>query len=325
MVAAVKFTKKTLPQKEGLGEKLAKKRISLGLDPKDIEKAIRIRAKHIEALENGRYGSLPPDVYVRGFVRNYANYLQLDANKVMKLYERERGLIENVRKAKAGPPVVKPLDTPRIIITPKTITIGSIVAGALAILLYIGWQVMILTAPPKLTVTSPKDNVNIEGNAVNVEGTTDPGATLLINGVEVGIDQNGIFKESISLGSGVNIITVRAQNKMGKYNEVKETVVAKYQSDIAASGTAAAGIEVKITIGPRSASVQVEVDGKLVTDKPIVMLAGVTQTYKANDKIKIITSDGGSVSAVVAGQDIGKIGKDNEAVNREFTKGMIIK
>ena len=40
MVAAVKFTKKTLPQKEGLGEKLAKKRIALGLDPKDIEKAI---------------------------------------------------------------------------------------------------------------------------------------------------------------------------------------------------------------------------------------------------------------------------------------------
>ena len=325
MVAAVKFTKKTLPQKEGLGDKLAKKRISLGLDPKDIEKAIRIRAKHIEAIENGRYSTLPPDVYVRGFVRNYANYLQLDENKVMKLYERERGLIENVKRAKAGPPVVKPLDTPRIIITPKTMTIAGIVAGALAVVFYIGWQVFILTSPPKLTVVNPKDNVNIEGNSVNVEGNTDPGATLLINGVEVGIDEGGVFKESISLQSGVNIITVRAQNKMGKFTEEKETVVAKYQSDVAASGTAAAGIEVKITIGPRSASVQIEADGKATTDKPIVMLAGVSQTYKAADKIKIITSDGGSISAIVAGQDIGKIGKDGEAVNREFTKGMIIK
>jgi len=325
MTAAVKFTKKTLPQKEGLGEKLAKKRISLGLDPKDIEKAIRIRASHIEAIENGRYSQLPPDVYVRGFVRNYANYLQLDAAKVMNLYERERGLLENVRKAKAGAPIVRPIATPKIVITPKTLTISSIVAGALLILLYISWQVFILTAPPKLVVTSPKDNINIEGNSVNVEGSTDPGATLYINGVEVGIDQAGVFKESISLGSGVNIVTVRAENKMGKYTEVKDTVVAKYGSDIAASNAAAAGIEVKITIGPRTASVQVEVDGKPVTAKPVVMLAGVTQTYKATDKIKITTNDGGSVGVVVSGQDVGKIGKDNEAVNREFIKGMTIK
>lgn len=323
MTAAVKFTKKTLPQKEGLGEKLAKKRISLGLDPKDIEKAIRIRAKHIEAIENGRYSTLPPDVYVRGFVRNYASYLKLDANKVMKLYERERGLVENVRKAKAGKNTTKRIEAPKVVITPKTITISAIVFGALAIFLYIGWQVSILTAPPKLVVTSPSDNINIEGNSVSVAGKTDSGATLLINDVEVGIDQTGSFNENISLQSGVNIIKVRAQNKMGKYTEVKETVVAKYQSEVAS--LAAAGVELKITIGPRSASVQVEVDGKKVTEKPVVMLAGVSQTYKATEKIKITTSDGGSVAAVISGQDIGKIGKDNETVNREFTKGMIIK
>lgn len=323
MVAAVKFTKKTLPQKEGLGEKLAKKRIALGLDPKDIEKAIRVRAKHIEAIENGRYDSLPPDVYVRGFVRSYASFLKLDPDKVMKLYERERGLIENVRRAKAGSPIMKPLQAPKVVITPRTITVASIVLGALVIFLYIGWQVIILTAPPKLVVVSPKDNVNIEGSSVSVEGKTDSGASLFINDVEVGIDQGGTFKEKISLQSGVNIIKVRAQNKMGKYTEVKDTVVAKYQGEVAS--TTAAGIEVKITIGPRSASVQVAIDGKNVTDKPVVMLAGVTQTYKATDKITISTNDGGSVDAIVNGQDVGKIGKDNVSVNRDFTKGMIIK
>jgi len=325
MVAAVKFTKKTLPQKEGLGEKLAKKRISLGLDPKDIEKAIRIRATHIEAIENGRYSNLPPDVYVRGFVRNYANYLKLDSVKVMALYERERGLIENVRKAKAGAPVVKPLEAPHLVITPKTVTLWGIIMGALAIFFYIGWQVVILTAPPRLTVVNPKDNVNIEGNSVSVEGKTDSGATLLINDVEVGIDENGTFKENISLGSGVNTIKVRSQNRMGKFVEVKRTVVAKYGSDVAASAVVAAGIEVRILVGPRSSSVQVEVDSKKVTEKPVVMLAGVTQTYKGTGTIKITTTDGGSVTATVNGQDIGKLGKDNEAVTRDFNKGMQIK
>jgi cytoskeletal protein RodZ len=324
MTAAVKFTRKTLPQKEGLGEKLAKKRISLGLDIKDVEKAIRIRAKHIEAIENGRYDSLPPDVYVRGFIRNYASFLKLDANKVMKLYERERGLIENVRRAKAGVPVVKPLDTPKVVITPRTITIGSIVAGALIIIAYIAWQVVILTAPPTLTVTSPHDNVNINGDSVTVEGTTDPSATLYINDVEIGIDQGGEFKETINLQSGVNIIKVRSQNKMGKYNEVDDTVVAKYTNNNNVASIAS-GAELIMTIGPRSASVQVEVDGKSVSDKPIVMLAGVTQTYKGNNDIKVTTTDGGSVSIIFNGQDAGVMGKDNTSATRDFVKGMTIK
>jgi len=323
MSAAVKFTRKTLPQKEGLGEKLAKKRISLGLDVKDIEKAIRIRHKYIEMIENGRYDKLPPDVYVRGFVRNYAAYLKLDPDKVMKLYERERGLLENVNKAKKGVPVVKPLVAPRLVVTPKTITIAGIVCIALLILGYIGWQVSILTAPPKLVVTNPSNNVNIVGDSVNVEGTTDTGATLYINDVEVGIDQGGTFKERISLQDGVNNIRIKAQNKMGRNSEITRTVVAKTSTGTPA--TAAGNINLKLTIGPKSAAVLVTVDGKKSSDKPIVMLAGVTLTYKGTDKITVYTTDAGSVQAEYNSQSIGAIGKSGETVTRDFVKGMQVK
>jgi hypothetical protein len=322
MSAAVKFTKKTLPQKEGLGEKLAKKRISLGLDLRDIEKAIRVRWKYIEAIENGRYDILPPDVYVRGFVRNYAAYLKLDPDKVMKLYERERGLLENVKKAKAGAPVVKAIDTPRLLITPKTLTISSIITGSVLILLYIIWQVSILTAPPRLAVIAPKDNVTIVGSSTSVEGTTDNGATVTINDVEIGIDQNGGFKEKISLTEGVNIIHIRSQNKLGKYSEQTRTIVAETDNPVMKTGSGE--FEVSIAIGPRSASVSVEIDGKKLTDKPVVVVSGVTQTYKASSSIKIVTADGGTVTAAYNGQDIGPLGADNEAVTREFIKDMKI-
>ncbi len=322
MAAAVKFTRKTLPQKEGLGEKLAKKRISQGLDLKDIEKAIRIRWKYVEAIENGRYDILPPDVYVRGFVRTYATFLQLDPDKVMKLYERERGLIENVRKAKAGAPVVKPIDAPKVVITPKTLTVGGIVFASLMILLYIGWQVGILTAPPKLSVLSPKDNINIASSTTTVEGTTDNGATVTINDVGVGIDQEGKFKEKISLQNGVNIIHIKAQNKLGKYTQQTRTVVA--QTSTVAVATATGEIEVRLVVGPRSASLSVEVDGKKLTDKPTVVVSGVSQVYKAANSIKITTTDGGTVQATYNGQSVGALGKDNETVSREFIKGMKI-
>lgn len=322
MVATVKFTRKTLPQKEGLGEKLAKKRISLGLNLRDVEKAIRIRWKYIEAIEEGRYDILPPDVYVRGFIRNYASFLKLDPDKVMKLYERERGLMENVKKAKAGAPVVKPLTASRFTITPKTLTFAGIVAGSLMILIYIGWQVSILTAPPKLVVDSPKDNVNIASSSTTVEGSTDNGATVTINDVEVGIDQEGNFKEKISLQGGVNIIRIKAQNKLGKYTEKTKTIVAETSADVVAATTS--GIEVKLTVGPRSASILVEIDGKKVSEKPMVVVSGVTQTYKANDSIKVTTTDGGTTQATYNGKSVGALGKDGETVSRDFVKDMKI-
>lgn len=323
MAAAVKFTRRTLPQKEGLGEKLAKKRISLGFDLKEIEKAIRIRWKYIEAIENGRYDVLPPDVYVRGFIRNYASYLKLDPEKVMRLYERERGLSDSVKKASAAKPVTKTLQAPKVVITPKTLTISGIAFACLLIVLYIGWQVSILAAPPRLTVKTPKNNITISSSTTTVEGTTDNGATVTINDVEVGIDQNGNFKEKISLQSGVNIIHVRAVNKLGKYTEQTQTVVAKTTADVVVPSLGE--IELKLIVGPRAASISIEVDGKKLSDRPTVVVAGVTQTYKATSKIKVTTTDGGTIQAVFNGQTVGTLGKDNESVSREFVKGMTIK
>ncbi|MFA5197397.1 MAG: helix-turn-helix domain-containing protein [Patescibacteria group bacterium] len=320
----VNFSRKTLPQKEGLGEKLAKKRVALGYSIRDAEKATRIRADYIEDIESGKYDRLPPDVFVKGFIKSYAEFLKLDPKKVMQLYQRERGLIENVKKASAEKPTSKRIKKPRIVITPKTVIISLIIFAALTIVAYIGWQVRILTAPPKLTVSSPVNNTSVKTDSIAIEGVTDPGATLYINDVEVGVNQDGDFKEKISLQNGVNQIKIRAQNKLGRYNELSRIIVAEVKNTLPAN-TAPAGIELKLNVGPKSASLQIEIDGKKVTDKAIIILPGVSQTYKAAEKITVSTNNGGSVRAVVNGQDIGALGKDNETVKREFVKGMQIK
>jgi transcriptional regulator with XRE-family HTH domain len=324
MTAAFNFTRKTLPQREGLGERLTKKRIALGYDIRDVEKAIRIRAKYIEAIENGNYDKLPPEVYVKGFIKTYAEYLKLDPNKVQRAYEKERGMIENLKKVANKAPVVKTIDAPKIVITPKTIIFGGISALALIIILYISWQVRILTAPPRLNISSPNDNITLDADSLYIEGQTDSGASLYINEVPVGVDQNGGFKEKISLQNGVNILKIRSVNKLGKKNELTRTIVANIKN-IDSSQQAATGMELKLDIGPKSASILVEVDGKRVTDKAMVMVAGVSQTYKGNDKITITTNNAGSVRATYNGQDIGVLGKDGEQVKRDFIKGMQIK
>lgn len=73
-----------------LGDKLRAERERQSLTIKDIEKGTSIRAHYIESIEKGEYEELPGDVYAKGFVRNYANYLKLDADALVSEYNEER-------------------------------------------------------------------------------------------------------------------------------------------------------------------------------------------------------------------------------------------
>ncbi len=72
-----------------LGDKLREARERKNLTIKDIEMGTSIRSLYIEALENGKYGQLPGEVYVKGFIRNYANFVGLDATAMVKEYLEE--------------------------------------------------------------------------------------------------------------------------------------------------------------------------------------------------------------------------------------------
>lgn len=69
-----------------VGKLLNSERTKKGLDYTDIEAATGIRASFIKAIEEGRFDALPGEVYVKGFIRNYSNYLGLDAAKMVRMY-----------------------------------------------------------------------------------------------------------------------------------------------------------------------------------------------------------------------------------------------
>ncbi len=69
-----------------LGQILSQARENKGLTVEDVQQATRINARFIEALENGEYNVLPTPVHVRGFMRNYARYLNLDPAPLLERY-----------------------------------------------------------------------------------------------------------------------------------------------------------------------------------------------------------------------------------------------
>lgn len=69
-----------------IGQILREARENKGLSLEEVQAQIRINTRYLAALEAGEYEALPTPVHVRGFLRNYARYLGLDAQPLLDRY-----------------------------------------------------------------------------------------------------------------------------------------------------------------------------------------------------------------------------------------------
>jgi cytoskeleton protein RodZ len=84
------------------GEALRRARLRCGWSAEDIARALNIRVRQVEALEQGDIAALPAPVYAVGFMRAYAEYVGphvgLDAERVVALFKAQaRGAAEPQR------------------------------------------------------------------------------------------------------------------------------------------------------------------------------------------------------------------------------------
>ena len=74
-----------------IGHLLREARIKRGLSLEEINETTKIRLDQLEAIEAGDFQRLPGEVYVKGFIMNFARAVGLDAHEVLqKYYELKR-------------------------------------------------------------------------------------------------------------------------------------------------------------------------------------------------------------------------------------------
>lgn len=70
------------------GEQLRRAREACGMTVQDVAQTLKLGIRQVEALEAGDWHQLPGATFIRGFVRNYARILQLDAAPLMAALDR---------------------------------------------------------------------------------------------------------------------------------------------------------------------------------------------------------------------------------------------
>ena len=129
-----------------LGERLVAAREARGIDLLRAERETKIRRAYLAALERGDFASLPGAVYVRGFLRNYAQYLGLDPDEAIAQWHRDAPAVA------AEPSIVmpRPLVAPRkgLVLSSGVVAAAVVTLVVLAILAYIGFQLVRFSEPP---------------------------------------------------------------------------------------------------------------------------------------------------------------------------------
>ncbi|MDR2876404.1 MAG: DUF4115 domain-containing protein [Methylobacillus sp.] len=76
----------TAPSLEEAGRALIAAREKMGLSVAEAASRMRLTTKQVEAMESGNLADLPGATFTRGFLRNYARLLQIDAAPLLEAY-----------------------------------------------------------------------------------------------------------------------------------------------------------------------------------------------------------------------------------------------
>ena len=194
---------------KSLGARLREAREKLGFSLQKVEKEIGISQKYLLSLEEDEYSSLPADVYVKGYLIRYANFLHLDPQEIVECYQKEKTLGVSQAKnkfitpQKSGGKIFKK-------ITPRTI---FLFLGISIVFFYLLFAFVNLMRPPKITIISPEDNLISNQTQIKIEGKVEPETEVKINDEPIETLVDGHFSKTLELSRGINFIKISAKKK----------------------------------------------------------------------------------------------------------------
>ena len=138
-----------------LGDVLNQSRQQVGLSLDEIEAETRIKRVYLEALEAEDFDQLPNRAAVRGFLRNYALALKLDAEYVLGLYQTEGESTGRLDIARERVQLKSISMTPPSRFSPDLLIGFLLITALLGIILYYVYQQYVLPLEVASAIGSP--------------------------------------------------------------------------------------------------------------------------------------------------------------------------
>jgi transcriptional regulator with XRE-family HTH domain len=271
-----------------IGKLLREAREKLGLTHEEAERATRIRARYLEALESGDVESLPSSVQARGFLRNYSDFLGLDTDAILLDYAQV--IQASPRGRKGLSPDTEPATRPTVQVRsrrPRWLSPDLFVAAAitLVLLFVLVWGGTRVMQSLEQDRPNSQDSGFILLSSPTITPTRTPAPAPLIEG---------------SPG-----------------NNPEPTQSGTLPPELTGAGPPESGIALRLLV-ERRAWVAVLVDGEEAFRGRVA--PGEILEYRGETQIQLITGNASGLRIVFNGEDQGRLGGVGEVVDRIWTQ-----
>ena len=266
-----------------LGEILRQQRESKGITLEQAAEDTRIRERFLVALESGDHQALPGAVYTKGFLRNYADYLDLDSGDLVALYTTER--VTTPEPPRRFDPM-KPVMRSGVFISPTILVPVVVLAAVVLFVGYLSYQFASFATPPRIDVIDPSGDLVYDRPDFVVRGRTLAEGRVTVRVfpgpetyADIRPDADGTFAVPVKLRPGPNHIEVQVLDPAGKVSQVSRAV----RYEITAQATPGA---------EQPPQVVVEQPGQLA----VYTNSAVAVTGKADKAVAAVTVNGTPVT-----------------------------
>jgi cytoskeleton protein RodZ len=296
-----------------LGDQLRQARENKGLSLEQVEEVTHIRRAFLQALEEERFDALPGDVYVKGFLRNYARFLNLNPEEIMAAYNTTNPAI-------TGSGIPQVLNEPLMHSggsSGRMYALAAIAAVILGLAAWIGyshfyrgvdvWPLNLIlgsiSQASGLPTTEPTEAVP----AVD-EQTIEPSPTLAVEETAPAETTT----EAVEQPTATPTPTLRPTNT--RRPTVEPSATPTTGPNLTPTQATSILVEARILA---TSYVRVMADGELLMERNLRV--GDDQIWTANESLSIRVGNGAGIELTVNGVTVPALGAQGEVVDVTYT------
>lgn len=261
-----------------IGKQLRERRELISLTIDEVERHTHLRSVFVKALEEGAFDKLPSPVQTRGMLLNYANFLDLDADKILL---RFADALQARRREKYAETPRENIQTQVQASIPwlRTFVAGDLIFGVVMISVLVALAVWGV------------------GSLVSAEDEVEPTVIPFVEAFEVETATPTLQSTFVAVDDPSLVTAVDENTLQAPTPDINANVVVNL-------------------FALERVFIRVSVDGELVFEGR--MAPRESKVFQAENQVVVLTGDGSALRITYNGQDLGLMGGAGEVVNRVY-------
>ncbi|PKO51316.1 MAG: DUF4115 domain-containing protein [Betaproteobacteria bacterium HGW-Betaproteobacteria-2] len=282
-----------------VGENLKSAREAKNLDIDDICSYLRLSRRQVVALESDDFSALPEPTITRGFIRNYARMLELDAEPLLEAYR-------NFSASEQPRPISIQSENIRIPGNDKSPWLLYVFASVLIVLLVTAWVIYVDYMPkPSTEVQYVPSETEVEAAASNVESVPAAGVTPVPD--EPAADAATSTEATVPAE-----VVIPAESSTGADAAAPTTDAAVVATQAAPVSAGMAVVKLRAT--ERSWVSITDRNNKNIFDK--IMVAGIEESVQGEPPLQVVIGNAPSTTLIYNNQTVDLASVTHERVAR---------